>query len=422
VDALAPEPLVSSACARLSLDVYDPARFVVIAAGKAAPGMMRGLLAARPDIGRGLAAAQDERPAGVPVGVDWIVATHPAPDEGSERAGRRALSLAASLHDDDLLVVLLSGGASSMLAVPAEGITLEEKAATGHGLMAAGASIAELNCVRKHLSAIKGGWLGAAAGWRVLTLAISDVHGPVPDDPSVIGSGPAVGDPTTFADARAVAGRLGTRLPPAVHVRLEAGARGEVPETPKPDAAAGARVEVVANRWTALHGMRDAAAAAGYAVLLVEEPTSGEARRAGEGFVREAARLAEQAGRPACVIAAGETVVTVTGDGRGGRNQEFVLGALPAFDRLTAEGIVAVLASAGTDGIDGPTDAAGGIVDTTTARRARDAGVDIGEALRRNDAYPALSALGDLVTWGPTGTNVGDLHVLLCSRVAARGT
>jgi glycerate 2-kinase len=415
VNAVNPEPLVARAFVRHRLDARPADRLRVVAAGKAAPGMLRGLLSVLPGIDHGVVAAQETRPDDAPRGVQWIAASHPAPDSGSERAGRRALALASSIpgrRNDGLLVVLLSGGSSSMLAVPAGGITLEEKAATARALMVAGASIAELNCVRKHLSAIKGGWLGAAAGWRVVTLALSDVHGPVPDDPSVIGSGPSAPDPTTFADAHAVLARIEDDVPASVRARLGAGVRGEIAETPKPGGAAeDAQYEIVGNRLTALAGIREAAAAAGYEVVTIEPATDGEARAAGPAFVQHAERLPR--GRRWCVIAAGETVVTVTGDGRGGRNQEFVLGALPVLDRLAASGLTAVLGSAGSDGIDGPTDAAGGIVDTATTRRARDAGLDLARALRRNDAYPALAALGALVTWGPTGTNVGDVHILL---------
>jgi glycerate 2-kinase len=419
VNAVNPEPLVAAACARHGLDARRPDRLRVVAAGKAAPGMLRGFLAVAPGIDCGVVAAQAVRPTDLTRGLEWITAAHPAPDRGSERAGRRALGLASSpagMREDRLLVVLLSGGASSMLAVPAGGITLEEKASAARTLMAAGASIAELNCVRKHLSAIKGGWLGAAAGWRVLTLALSDVHAPVADDPSVIGSGPTTADPTTFAEARAIVRRVEDRVPGGVRARLDAGVRGELAETPKPgDAGDVARYEIVGNRLTALAGMREAAAAAGCEVVTIEPATDGEARAAGAAFVTQAEGL-PRAGRW-CVIAAGETVVTVTGDGRGGRNQEFVLGALPALDRLAAHGLTAVLGSAGSDGVDGPTAAAGGIADTRSSRRAREAGVDVESALRRNDAHAALSALGDLIIWGPTGTNVGDLHVLL---IAAR--
>jgi glycerate 2-kinase len=421
VDAVDPEPLVVRACSRCSLDTYDPGRVTIVAAGKAAPGMLRGVFAVAPRL-RGLVAAQAPPPANLPEEIEWIVTSHPHPDRGSERAARRALALAASSPSDGLLVVLLSGGASSMLAAPAHEVTLDEKAATARALMNAGASIAEVNCVRKHLSAIKGGWLGAAAACRILTLALSDVHGPIADDPSVIGSGPAVADPTTFAEALEVLVTHGVRVPGRVRGRLDAGAAGRVPETPKPGARSlkHAAFEIVGNRLTALAGMRAAAVEAGYEVVTIDRATVGEARFAGRRFVEDAVRLAAHPGRPVCALAAGETVVTVTGEGLGGRNQEFVLGALRALDRLTAEGLVAAMASAGTDGIDGPTGAAGGIADTTSARRARAAGVDIASALRRNDAWPALAALGDLVTWGPTGTNVGDVHVLLCAPVAGR--
>jgi glycerate 2-kinase len=418
VDAVDPEPLVARACSRLSLETNERARLTIVAAGKAAPGMLRGLLATAPRIGRGIVATRAPRPAALPPELEWVVASHPEPGEGSEQAGRRALALAASLEGDGLLVVLLSGGASSMLSVPAEGITLEEKAATARALMAAGASIAELNCVRKHLSAIKGGQLAAAAGWRVRTMALSDVHAPIADDSSVIGSGPSVADPTTFADARAILSRYRLRVPAAVEARLAAGARGDLAETPKPHSLELSRgcYDVVGNRQTALSGMQAAAVAAGYDVVTIDLATAGEAREAGARLVEDATRRVGPPGRPVCVIAAGETVVTVTGDGRGGRNQEFVLGAVPALERLGGEGVAAALGSAGSDGIDGPTEAAGGLADSTSALRARHAGLDLGDALRRNDAFPALAALGDLLVWGPTGTNVGDLHVLLCAR------
>jgi glycerate-2-kinase len=340
-----------------------------------------------------------------------MTAAHPDPDERSERAGRRALALAATVPSGGTLLVLLSGGASALLCVPAPGLTVADKAAAARALMADGVSIAELNAVRKHLSDVKGGRLGAAAGWRVRTLAISDVHGPVADDPSVIGSGPTVPDTTTFADALAVVQRSRAEIPAAVRRHLEAGAKGLRVETPKDTGGAPADVEVIGNRRTAMAGAAAAAAALGYEVQLVEAASSGEARVAGRVFAERA--LAAGGGRPVCVIGAGEPVVTVSGDGRGGRNQEFVLGAAPVLHAAGEAGMRALCASAGTDGTDGPTDAAGAIVTTASVRRARASGLDIDAALARNDAYPLLAALGDLLTWGPTGTNVGDLHVLL---------
>ena len=308
------------------------------------------------------------------------------------------------------LLVLLSGGASSLLAVPADGLSLSDKVETANALMNAGVAIADLNCVRKHLSAIKGGRLAAAAS-RVITLAISDVHGPVPDDPAVIGSGPTVADPTTFADALRIvrAASLRSGLPPRVVTHLE---RGE-DDTPKPgDPRLGSSAfEVIGNRETAMHGAAVEARRRGYAIGIVDAATGGEARLAGEAFAASALRRA--ADHPLCVIASGETTVHVRGAGRGGRNQEFALGAasLLSADRNPAR--VAALASAGTDGIDGPTDAAGAIVDSTSIGRAARAALSIDAALASNGAYDFFAPLGDLIVWGPTGTNVGDLHVLL---------
>jgi glycerate-2-kinase len=276
--------------------------------------------------------------------------------------------------------------------------------------MRAGVAIDGLNCVRKHLSRVKGGRLAAAAS-RTVTFAISDVHGPIADDPSVIGSGPTVGDPTTFAQALAIAGDV-DEVPDAVRRYLDRGARGEVPETIKPGDArlADGVYTIIGNRETAIGGAAAAARALGYEVHVSRPPTVGEARDASLAFVRAARQLAADAGRPLCVVAAGETTVTVTGNGLGGRNQEFALAAVP---EMAGVGRPAVLASVGTDGIDGPTDAAGALVDSTTLDRARAAGVDWESTLDGHDAYHFFRPLGDLVVWGPTGTNVGDVHLLL---------
>jgi glycerate 2-kinase len=381
-----------------------------IAAGKAAWPMLSVLtpfLAVR----RGaLACARPARPVQVPPTVEIFETGHPDPNEESVRAGRRALELCRAA-DDELVVVLLSGGASAMLCAPAPGISLDEKTETARALMEAGVAIDGLNCVRKHLSAIKGGRLGAAAR-RSLTLALSDVNGPVQDDPSVIGSGPTVADPTTHADALSIIRRSGARVPASVLRHLERGARGEVEESIKPGdpRLSGAQYEVIGNRHAALEGAMRVAQARGYAVVTLPGATSGEAREAAHAFLAEARWLAASAPRPLCVLASGETTVTVRGDGRGGRNQEFVLAAAPA---IAAVGRAAVFGSAGTDGIDGPTDAAGAMVDSSTLERASRAGVDWRDALGRNDAYHFFEPLGDLIRWGPTGTNVGDVHVLL---------
>jgi glycerate 2-kinase len=294
-----------------------------------------------------------------------------------------------------------------MLAVPADELRLEDKLQTARALMNAGAAIAELNCVRKHLSAIKGGRLAVAAG-RTMTLAISDVHGPIADDPAVIGSGPTVADPTTYADARDIVRRYGVRemLPPSVLAHLERGAE----ESPKPGdpRLRESSYEVIGNRQLAMDGAAREGRRLGYAVHVIERATSGEARDAGAAFATEALRLNSS---KLCVIASGETTVRVHGHGRGGRNQEFALGALPGIDAARSRAIV--LASAGTDGIDGPTDAAGAIVDSTTTSRASQHGLGAESALAVNGAYDFFAPLDDLILWGPTGTNVGDLHVAL---------
>lgn len=347
-------------------------------------------------------------------GFEAFAASHPSPNAASVAAGRRALELAReSANAGGHLVVLLSGGASALLAAPVDGVTLEDKVATAQALMRAGFAIGELNCVRKHLSQVKGGRLSAAAG-NTVTLAISDVHGPIADDPSVIGSGPTVADPTTFAQALAIV-RGVERVPSAVRTHLERGARGDVPETPKPDDIGLERrsYEIIGNRQTALEGAAAAARELGYAVQVMPEAITGEARDASRKFLLEARQLLGRGSAPGtgvCILAAGETTVTVVGSGLGGRNQEFALAAVPD---VAAFGRTAVLASAGTDGIDGPTDAAGALVDPTTRERARRIGLDWESTLAANDAYHFFRPLGDLVTWGPTGTNVGDVQMLL---------
>jgi glycerate 2-kinase len=343
---------------------------------------------------------------------EWFNASHPSPDEASEAAGRRALALAAASRSRGGLLVLLSGGASALMAVPAYGLSLGDKMITARVLMNAGAPIAELNCVRKHLSAIKGGRLAAAARWTV-TLAISDVHGPLPDDPAVIGSGPTVGDPTTFADAIEIVERAGARdsIPRHALEHLERGSD----ESPKPDdpRLQDCYYEVIGNRHMAVDGAARAAERLGYAVHVFPAATSGEAREAGAAFAEDV--LGINNGSRLCALASGETTVHVRGRGRGGRNQEFALGALPVLDRAPRESVI-ILASAGSDGIDGPTDAAGAIVDQSSTERAARHGVSADAALAANGAYDFFGPLGDLIMWGPTGTNVGDLHVALVQR------
>ena len=343
--------------------------------------------------------------------LEWFEASHPFPNQASVEAAARALAIARESRDaDGTLLVLLSGGASSMLTAPCEGIALADKIATARSLMNAGLAIGELNCVRKHLSRIKGGRLAAEAG-RTVTLAISDVHAPVADDPSVIGSGPTVADPTTFAQAVSIVATVGG-VPGSVRAHLERGAAGVERETVKPGdpRLAATAFEILGNRLTALAGAKQAAESAGYRVVVIDEATSGEARAAAVQFVKRAAAAAARTPGPVCVVAAGETTVTVTGRGLGGRNQEFALAAVPTVHSLGED---VVVASVGTDGADGPTDAAGAIVDRTTLERSARLGLDWAAVLADNDAYRFFAPLGDLLRWGATGTNVGDVQLFL---------
>jgi glycerate 2-kinase len=380
----------------------------VIAAGKAAAPMAK---AAASVLERRMRGGVVIAPVAEPFGnVDSIAAGHPVPNDGSERGGRRALQIAENLADDETLLVLLSGGASALMAVPAEGISLDDKRSTTSQLLTAGADIHALNTVRKHLSAIKGGWLASRAAGRVETYILSDVVG---DDVSVIASGPTVPDSTTFADARAILSRYGgmKAYPQAVVDRLERGVRGEIPETPKPTYPRLVRsnVHVIGTRGGAMFGAAAEAVGLGYEVVRLDAPVTGEAREAAAAHVNVIADKARHGARPLCIVSSGETTVTVRGNGKGGRNQEFALAAAQGVTKLGA----AALASVGTDGIDGPTDAAGAIVDSTTLARAQSAALEPETFLSDNNAYAFFDALGDLIHTGPTGTNVGDLQVLL---------
>jgi glycerate 2-kinase len=389
----------------------DAAAVHVIAAGKAASVMLDACVSygVAPRTLLGIGPAGSPAP---PAGTEWHEGGHPLPTAGSVEGARRATAVAARVRADELLLVLLSGGGSALMSLPADGITLEEKQQTVRRLLESGADIHELNTVRKHLSAIKGGLLAAACGGRTLTLAVSDVVG---DDLSVIASGPTVADPSTFADALAVVARRGgeAAFPLPVVRRLRAGAAGELQETPtsSDDRLARARAVVIGPQRGAVDGARQAAASRGYAVHVVDQPVTGEAREAAVAYVGRAAAAATALTRPACVIAAGETTVTVTGKGKGGRNQEFTFAAAEVLRRA---GDAAVVASVGTDGIDGPTDAAGAIGDSTTFDRARSAGIDDpGSYLRDNNTYAFFDRLGDLIKTGPTRTNVGDIQIVL---------
>jgi len=340
-----------------------------------------------------------------------IAGGHPLPNEGSEAGARKAIALAESAAPDETLLVLISGGASALMAAPADGVSLADKRETTAQLLQAGADIYALNTVRKHLSAIKGGWLAARARTSCRTLVISDVVG---DDLSVIASGPTVADASTFDDALSLLRQYGGEdaYPPRVIARLRLGASGALPETPKPGdpRLAQSSVSVIGSRRDAMNGAASEAASLGYHVVRIDDPIVGEARVAAVAHLRAALARASGSGRPACIVTTGETTVHVTGRGRGGRNQEFALAAAAVLAQV---GDAAVLASVGTDGVDGPTDAAGAVVDSTTIARALATGASPDRALAENDAYPFFDSLGDLVHTGPTGTNVGDLQVIL---------
>jgi len=337
-------------------------------------------------------------------------ATHPQPGEASEAAGRAALALADVVQiEHGLLLVCLSGGASAMMAVPAVGLTIADKANTTAALLKAGLDISEINVVRRHLSLIKGGQLAARAG-RSITLAISDVCTPVEDDPVVIGSGPTVGDPSSFADALKVITSHGlvNDVPARAVQHLEAGARGDAPGPVDPSDPRLRQTAywVVGSRQDAMNAAASTAARLGYHVHVEPAPVVGEARQAPAPLLTRALELP----RPACAISSGETTVSVRGRGRGGRNQELALASLEVLARAAP----CAMASLGTDGVDGPTDAAGALVDSSMWSELGPAAAAIVEdALSRNDAYPLLDRLGALVRTGPSGTNVGDLQIVL---------
>lgn len=411
VAAVSPRVLVPAALAGPAADVLETAGpLSMVAVGKAAASMAAAMAAAAP--GRIVAAVTigPHRP-GDWAGGPWITGGHPFATAGSVEGGRAALAIAAAVPADGRLVVLLSGGASALMAAPAEGLGLDLKQRTARTMMDAGAAITELNAVRKHLSAVKGGRLAAACRGRTVTLAISDVVG---DDLSVIGSGPGVPDPSTWTDVRdALAAHGGERHAEAVLERAAAGCAGLLPETPKASdpAMARARAHVIGGRREAMVGAADAARRLGYDVVVHEPAVVGEARQAAVAWWDTIGRPAVAAGRRLAVISSGETTVRVVGSGRGGRNQEFALAAVRA---LAGAATPAVLVSMGTDGIDGPTDAAGAIVDPDTRARAAAHGLAAPEAfLDRNDSAAFFDPLGDLLRPGPTGTNVGDLQVFL---------
>jgi glycerate 2-kinase len=340
--------------------------------------------------------------------IEVIEASHPVPDANSERGALRLLERVRDLQPGDLVLALMSGGASALLAAPAPGLTLADKQSVNRALLACGANISEMNCVRKHLSAIKGGRLAAAAApARVVTLAISDVPG---DDPAVIGSGPTVPDPTTFADARAIVARYGIDPSPAVAARLAQ----DDDETPKPGSLPDAEFRLIAAPMMALCQAAQIARGLGLTPIILGDALEGEAREMGTvmaGIARSIRTHGEPAPPPTVLLSGGETTVTMGHGpaGHGGRNTEFLLGLAVALD-----GAPAIWAAAGdTDGVDGMDEVAGALLTPDTLARVRAKGLDPRRMLAGHDSHSLFDAAGDLILTGPTLTNVNDFRAIL---------
>ena len=395
-------------------------RTVVIGAGKAGGAMAQAVEALWPTDKplSGLVVTRyhhtPPRPAGLPVRIEVIEASHPVPDTAGLVASQRILQLVQGLTKDDLVLCLISGGGSALLTLPAEGLTLEDKQRINKALLASGANIGEMNCVRKHLSRIKGGRLAAAcAPAQVVTLTISDVPG---DDPSVIASGPTVPDATTCADALSILKRYRIEVPAPVLAALEQGAL----ETPKPGSPifSGHRVNMIATPQQSLEAAAEAARAAGLNAWILSDEMEGESREVGKvhaALARAVAQHDQPFAKPCVILSGGETTVTVRplpeGEkrGKGGRAGEFCLGLALALQGQT--GVWGLAAD--TDGIDGMEENAGAWVEPGTLARALALGLKVERHLDRNDAYGYFQPLGDIVVTGPTHTNVNDFRALL---------
>jgi len=399
-------------CVAAHLPAAPRGRMIVIGAGKASAAMARSVEDHWPGALSGLVVTRY----GYAVAckrIEVIEAAHPVADDAGLRGASRMLELVHDLRADDLVLCLISGGGSALLPLPLEGLSLADEQHLSRVLLRSGAPIAEMNCVRRHLSAIKGGRLAAACHpARVLTLLISDVPG---DHPLDIASGPTVGDPTTCADALQIVRRYDISLPPAALELLQSGSVGRGPaESVKPDdpRLAGASARVIAAPQMALEAAADVARSAGVAPFILGDAIEGEARDVGKVMAGIALQVARhsQPFRPPCVLlSGGETSVTVRGSGRGGRNVEFLLALALALD-----GCPGVDALAGdTDGVDGQEEIAGAVIGPETLARARAMGLKPQDVLAENDAHSLFTALGDSVVTGPTLTNVNDFRAVL---------
>jgi glycerate-2-kinase len=412
--AVDPEAAVAKALEARDGSVPDGIR--ILAIGKAAGGMARAAVRALGDRVRDgrvvMPPGLSDRP---PASLRYVEGDHPVPGAASVAAGAAVAAFAASCSTGDTVLCLLSGGTSSLAVQPIHGLTVTDLAEAGALLMHAGAPVHEVNAVRRRFDGLKGGRLALAfAPARILALMVSDVPG---DDPATIGSGPVTPDATTWRTTRGVLERYGLldRVPAAMRTAIDAGIVGNLEDAPRPDDARLPRVDsaVIASVRLAVAAARAEGIARGYAIAKSDDVISGEARRVGRDLV---ARLTAASGRRA-LIQGGETTVTVTGKGSGGRNQEVVLGAVRGLAGIPGS----LVAALGTDGIDGPTDAAGAVACAGTLARAAEQGLDPDAALADNDAYPFFDALGDLIRTGPTGTNVMDVYVALGSRVYGDG-
>jgi hydroxypyruvate reductase len=384
-------------------------RVVVVGAGKAAAAMAKAVEDTWGEVS-GLVVTRYGH--NVPCRfIEVVEASHPVPDAAGMDAARRILDSVKGLGPDDMVLALISGGGSALLALPAEGIALSDKQQVNKSLLMSGATISEMNCVRKHLSAIKGGRLAQAAyPAQVVTLTISDVPG---DDPSVIASGPTVADPTTFADAVSIIAKYGIDVPPNVLAHLKAG----VDETPKPGNPCFAKTELrmIVTPQAALEAAALQVVKDGYTPMILGSAIEGEARDVAlvhAAIAKQVIEFGQPAAAPLVLLSGGETTVTVRGKGRGGRNTEFLLALTIALD-----GVAKVHAIAGdTDGIDGSEDNAGALIDPTTLARAAKEGLNPKTFLGNNDGYSFFEKLGDLVVTGPSLTNVNDFRAILIER------
>lgn len=402
---------VAAAAPNLCLPPYLPTpprgRTIVVGAGKASAAMAAALEAHWPGPLTGLVVTRYGHAAPCRR-IEIVEAAHPVPDTAGQDAARRILGLVQGLSEDDLVIALISGGGSSLLTLPAPGLTLDDKQVVNRALLRSGATIHEMNCVRRHLSAIKGGRLAAAA-WpaRCHALLISDVPG---DDPAVIASGPTTADPTTFADARAILDRYGIVPPEGVRRHLEAAAD----ETPKPGDPHLGRTQttLIATPQRSLEAAAAVARQAGITPVILGDAIEGESRevaRVMAGIARQVTRHGQPAAAPCVLLSGGETTVTVRGGGRGGRNVEFLLSL--AIELAGEAGIWAIAGD--TDGIDGIDDAAGALVTPDTLTRAAACGIDARAALADNDAHTFFERLDDRIVTGPTLTNVNDFRAVL---------